>query len=139
MVPKEGRVVVAMLATFLKWASRFRVRLAKAIGAGADQDLVLASFTECDFDGYAYIDNPLFPTPTINGDDRAETLSPLLTWTAGAGITSQTIKAVYVEMETMDASFYLLWFQRLSPSVTLAAPGEVFQRKIDILADNLVP
>lgn len=139
MVPKEGRLVVAELVRAL--GTNLKARLAQADALPADADVTLGDIVECDFDGYAAINLDDFPAATIDGGDNAAMLSPLKTWTAGAGITGpQTIFMLYVTaFNTSTLATKLLFFERLSPTVTLAAVGETFQRYVRWRDTNYAP
>ena len=138
MVTKEGRLAVLKLLTDQDQISDLKIRLAKTIGYGGDADLELADFTECDFDGYAEVSSPTFSAPAINGDDRGDAVTDDLTWTAGAGLAApQTIVGVYVVIDFVGIGERLYFFKRVSPTVTLANPGEEFVRKVRQLSDNL--
>lgn len=138
MVPHEGRLAALRLLLKIDELTNLRVRLAKTIAAGPDDELELSDFTECDFDGYAEKVNPVFDAPAINGTEDGESLSELLTWTAGAGLAApQTIVGVYMVYDFDVATDRLLWFARVSPTVTLANPAEVFERKIKFLSNDI--
>jgi len=137
MIPKEGRLAAASLVTRKDYIDSLNVRLAQDFTGTADADFTLADLTDCDFDGYAQISNPAWGSIAINGGGQAEGLSPLLTWTAGAlFVPPQTIKAVYIEFDMHYAGAKLFWFKKLSPTVTLGAIGEQFQRYIDMFTDD---
>lgn len=140
MVPEVGEILIANLIRAR--GVLVNARLAKVDIPLIGSTAVLGDFTECDFDGYAAIPLDDFPTPTINVDDAAEMVSPLKTWTAGMAISGpQTIYFVYVtcgDPMAADAD-ELLFFERLTPSVTLANPGEVFQRFVRWRDVNYAP
>lgn len=138
MVPEEGRMAALMALLQINGVNSWSVRLAKAKAAVADDLVALSDLTECDFDGYAEVFDPAFDGPAINGDHQGQSRTDLLVWTAGAGIASpQTIVAVYVVFNFAHVGEQLLMWIPVSPTVTLAAPGEEYSRAVRILTDDL--
>lgn len=129
MVPKQSRLLVMNI---VRGSSLHipTIRLAKAAPIPAADDVVLADLTECDFDGYS-VQNPSWGAPSLDGAFIGSMNSGLLSWTAGALLAApQTIFAIYITYpDPTDFSIEkLLDWQAISPTVTLANPGEVFQR-----------
>lgn len=137
MWTKEGRLSTHEIMTKQKTFNHLKVRLAKALTGTADADKTLADITECDFPGYAEIADPAWDAPALNGSDQAEGKSTLLTWTAGTIVTPQTILAVYLVFVDTFAVEKLLWIKQLSPTVTIGATGEVFERYVDLFVDDI--
>lgn len=140
MWTKQGRV--SMCETFfnIRQVNSVVARLAYDFPSGTpDEDLVYGDLDECDFDGYIY--QALFPhtvAPAINGGGQAEGTSALLTWTAGGGIAApQTIKVVWLDALMSDGSHSLMWLKKLASTVTLANPGETFQRYLNLFTDDI--
>lgn len=136
MVPKVGREAILDLMLNMGLVT-IKFRLAQEDPGVAIANLTLADIDECDFPGYAPL-TPTFPTAGLDGSNRGETLSTLMTWTAGAIVDPQTIFVIYMTYKHGADPERLVWAFYLSPTVTLAAPGEQFLRKVDWLADNLV-
>lgn len=138
MVPKEGRVNV--IEGLLKNSDTFiskKYCLAQDIAAIDDADVTLADITECDFDGYARVENPTIIDSGLNGDNRGFILTDKLDYVAGAGIASpQTIVGVYLLID-YDHTDRLVWFQRITPTVTLANPDELYETAVRMLTDDL--
>lgn len=139
MVPKQARLLVLNI---LRGAALNvpKVRLAKAAPAPADEDCVLADFTEADFDGYA-AQNPPWGAPALDGSFIGNMVTGVVTFTAGGALAGpQTIHAVYVTYpDPTDAGTEkLLFFERLSPTVTVSNPGEEVARIIKMSDTNLV-
>lgn len=129
MVPKQSRILVMNTIR----GAGFNVptiRLAKAAPVPAAADVVLADFVECDFDGYTAL-NPMWAAPALDGAFIANMQSLLMTWTAGIALAApQTIFAAYLAIPdpTAGGAETLLDWQAITPTVTLALPGEVFSR-----------
>ncbi len=141
MVPDQGRIVVNQLASWRSVYSRFTVHLFKDEDGTPDNTRTVANFTECDFPGYAALGGSTgvaWGDASINLDDKAESQSGELTWTASDLMSEpQTIKGMYILVRIDDESEdRMLWFERISPTVTLALPGEQFQRIIDLQATD---
>lgn len=131
MVPKQSRL---LLLNVIRGAGLNvpRARLAKVAPIPADADCVLADFTECDFDGYGS-QTPPWGAPALDGGFVAYMQTGLVVWTAGALIAApQTIYAVYVTYldPTAGDTETLLFFERLTPTVTLVNPGETLTRTL---------
>ncbi len=137
MWTKLGRLTVHKIVTRQIAPDHLKVHLAKAFTGTADEDMTTADLTECDFPGYAEIIDPAWDVPVINGSDQAEGKSSLLTWTAASIVTPQTIVAVYVCSWLTGTFDYLMWIKKISPTVTLGTPGEVFQRYVDLFVDDI--
>lgn len=137
MIVDEGRIAVHKVITMQDTVQHLKARLAKAQSGTPDETATLATFTECDFTGYGAIIDPAWDVPTINGSGQAEGKSALLTYTAGALGSPQTIIAMYLEIVLVTAGSKLLWFKEVSPTVTLALMGEVFSRYIDLFVDDI--
>lgn len=137
MIPKSARTFTLdqILAGEL---GPLALRLSKVLPAGAEEDWVLGDFTECDFDGYSAATVHSFAAAALDGTFRAESLSALYQWTAGAAIVAQNIKAIYFTIETFGPTYHLFWCAKVSPFVTLSVPGEKFKRKIDFYLTDLV-
>ncbi len=117
-------------------------RLAQNVPSGDPLDVVAADFTECDFDGYAAVQNPTIDDPTINGSNQGKMVTPTLTWTAGSGISgAQTAKAIYFmsDTEVITGVDKLMWWQELDPWVTVASEGEEINQIITFLDRNFTP
>lgn len=138
MVPRDGRL--AALRQLLRYdtLSETHIALSQTLPSGPDDEVTFASFTECDFDGYSNFTDPPFSVPTLNGDNQGFSSTDHLIWTAGAGISAaQTIYAVYYYFTFVSAGKVLFWYSLVTPTVTLLNPGEIFERTVSILADDL--
>jgi len=142
MWTKEGRIAVHKMCTMQETNADIFIGLLKTIDSTPDADQNFAGLgthmVECNFPGYGQIANPSWTAPTINGSDQAEGQSSLLTWTASSGSPlPQTIVAVFVIIEMASGAHYLSWLKRISPTVTIGAPGEQYQIFIDLFADDI--
>lgn len=111
------------------------VRLVTPLPAEDEAHFAEGAWSECDFDGYAPI-VPVFSTIGVDGDDRGVAMSELMTWTAGAGITPQTIYAIALVITGEGFDECPIWVKYLDPTVTLGMPGETFSRRIYLRDDN---
>lgn len=140
MVPKQARLNILDLL-FAIGRSSFTIRLCKNDPAPDDEDIELADLTECDFDGYA-AQTPVWGASTLDVDDVAYAETGVLEFTAGAGIAApQTIYGVYAtKIDTVGGGLPLLvWFHRLTSTVTLVNPGEKFRRICTTRDTNYAP
>lgn len=140
MLVKTGRI--ASLGYIVYSAiTDIKFHLNKNDVAADNANAVLADFTEADFDGYGEKTAVTFPTPTINTDGAAETLSPTLTWTAGGAISgAQTIYGIYATITPQTGGAdVLLWYDRFAASITLVNPGELVEKKVKFLDTNYAP
>lgn len=134
MFPKIGRTkLIDFLLGVTGPGATFR--LTKTDWAGLDQDVTLADLTEADFVGYAPLAGVAFPAAIVNGLGHGETLSPVLTWTAGALAGPQTIYAAYMTI-TVSGSVELIFYRRFGVPESVFNPGDVIQKKMNILDDD---
>ncbi len=141
MFTKSGRkIALEILLNSGGYSVTRNWRLATNVPAGAPEDVVVGDFTECTFPGYAEITDPIFGTATLDGSDRGESVSPLLVWTAGAIVTPETAVAIYCFCNSPYGPLTgLLWWAQISPSVTVANPGESISRIVTFKDNNFVP
>lgn len=137
MWTKEGRIATHRVMTKTVDIDSVAMRLAKGIPGGSEEDWEYGDMDECDFDGYGALTGAPWDVPVINGSEQAEGKSALMTWTAGSLVSSQTILAMYFTAELSDTTEVILWAKLLDPSVTLAVPGEVFQRYVNLFVDDI--
>jgi len=140
MVPEFGRLLA--MRVVIAAAQNLQVHLFKNDPTPPDdKDVVIADLDEADFDGYDPIDSIAFPTPAINGDDAAETLSPTLTWeTTGTGELPQTIYGMYATInDPAGGGNKLFWFERFDAPVSLVGTGEQVVKKLKLLDTNYQP
>ena len=138
MFPKEARLAALerLFGATHALGNNIYVRLATNVPAGPPEDVELADLTECGFDGYDQIANPSFDAAEIDGDGRGSILSEELTWTAGASIISETVRSIYVVMDTGGPESLLFWAE-LSPYVAMETEGQELTRQLLIKDDNL--
>ena len=116
------------------------IRLYQNDFAGGNAAATMASLTEADFAGYAAKDAVEFPAAAINGDGAGESLSDTLTWTNTAPSGSQTIYGIYATVfDPVSEEEVLFWYDRFAASITLAAAGQVVEKKVKFLDTNYAP
>lgn len=126
MFTKSGRLIMLnmIFAGVGSFVDRY-YRLSTNVPGGDPDDVVVGDFTQATFNGYAQIANPTMADAAIDGSNRGKIFTPTLTWTAGAGISAQTVKCIYVVTNSNLANLQgLLWWMELPAWVTLSNPGE---------------
>ena len=101
----------------------------------ADADVTLADITEADFVGYAAQTGVVVPASIIDSFFHGDAFTPVLTWTAGAIVGSQTIFGLYVTMQ-FGLSNSLIFFRRFAAPVTIAIAGETVVKQVNLLSDD---
>ena len=136
MVPKVARVFLAgRLFDDPVSGHTVHIHLAKTIPSGDEADWELEDLEECDFDGYAEIESPVFEEAILDENNRGKIVSPELVWTATEIVDPQTIRAVYTTFK-MSNVHHLVDVQKLAQTVTLANTGEQFKRKLTFYTNN---
>lgn len=134
MLPKVARIsLLEYLLSDPGLNAKFRLVANNVVVA--DKDVTLADIIEATFVGYAALTGIVFPTPIIDFAEHGDTISPTLTWTAGAIVGPQTIYAMYITV-TMGGLDELLWFRRFGIPTVLMNPGEQVQKKANMLSDD---
>lgn len=126
------------LLTAASFSPNTIVRLATNVPAGAPEEVVFADFDECDFSGYAAISNPFGNAAAINGDGHGAKATDLLTFEADGGISGpQTIRSIYIQLDSgVGDAVCLLWLP-VDPPVTLTEDGQQYQCTVTVLDDDL--
>lgn len=111
-----------------------RIRAAKS-PITPDVDVLLPEdIIECDFPGYAPIENPTWVPELIDDESWAEAYSQDLTFEAGAIVTPQAITALYLTVqpdagaETIRSVFVLPTF------ILMGIEGQRFTRRVRMQA-----
>jgi hypothetical protein len=141
MITKEGRKILLNYCFGDRYSlSDIQYGLATNVPGGDASDVEMADLTECDFVGYARIENPGVPDADLDGSNRGRIIVPTLTWTAGSLIADQTIRSVFVYFDSVTpANTGLVWWEAISPSVTLTEALQEFSRIFTWLDNNFVP
>lgn len=139
MMPNEGKLT--LLSQMVQQMSGYNTfRLAKSLPSPDPADLVLSDMDEADFDGYAAQNSIAFSNPILNGDNRGESESITITWTAGAGISgAQTIYGMYVTCNTIGVVERLWLWIPFTATITLSAPGQQVQKKLKLFDNAFTP
>lgn len=134
MVSLEGR----KLFLDIMRSHGLKIHLAKTEVVGELAAIGLADMEEADFVGYSPITPAVFGDPEIDEDGVASIKTAILTWTAGAIVAPQTIRGVYVTTTNPanDGEPELLFFENITPTVTLASAGEEFKRIVRLKDTN---
>lgn len=139
MIVKTGRKAAL---NYLKEASvtQLKIGLFKNDWAEDNITTVLSDLEEADFVGYARKSGVSFPDVAINGDDDGETLSPILTWTAGELVEPATLYGIFVTVyDPVEEEEVLMWYDKFAATTTLVLEGEVVQKRIKFLDTNYAP
>lgn len=116
----------------------FKIRAMKAAIAPLNAATVWAGISadECDFVGYAALDQSVMPAPAIIAGPAAESASAALAFTAGALTGAQTCYAIVVTFEDAGAVTRLYAAENLAEPQSVAIPGEKITFK---LTDRTAP
>lgn len=99
--------------------------------AAADDACVLASFVECDFDGYAAVDDAIWAAPATNGDGDGETLSSVMHFERAAGSGgNQTTYGIFLTFTGFDTTEKLLWFTRFGTPFIFDSVGAFLEKTV---------
>jgi len=141
MFTKSGRLIILNTLFGIWGASPGRqYRLSTNIPGGSPDDVVEADFTEATFPGYAQISDPANADATLDAFDRGRIFTPTLTWTAGAIVTPETCKCIYIVSTSTSANIDgLVWWKELAAWVTVANPGEQINQVVTIYDRDFVP
>lgn len=141
MITKEGRKIL------LNYCFGTRVSmpdlhygLATNVPGGDTSDVEFADLDECDFVGYERIVNPAPDPADLDGSNRGRIITPTLTWTAGALVADQTIRSVFAFFNSGVIGLGgLVWWEAVTPTVTLTEEDQEFSRIFTWLDNNFVP
>lgn len=141
MITKSGRLLLLNLAfgNFGQFPAR-DYRLATNVPAGDPEDVEEGDFTEATFPGYAEISDPTVADATLDGSDQGKIFTPTLTWTAGAVVTPETIKSIYLVFDSVSPNVNgLVWWKELPAWVTIANLGEQVNQVVTFYDRDFVP
>lgn len=92
------------------------------------------------FDGYAQKDMTGYSAATIDGAVEGETDSPLLTWTAGAGIAgAQTVSGIAVHAADAGAVQRLIGYEKVAGGPSVVNPADTLKWYINLFDQNFTP
>lgn len=113
---------VAMLQSSISYLNGLEYRLF-VNDTTPDEFMDIEDLTFCADGDCATPRFPTFPTPTLNGDDKAETTAPALTWTFthdAGDFTVHGYGAVDVDTDT------LVYAERAPTPFVCTAPGQTY-------------
>lgn len=111
-----------------------RIRASKSPINQLVDTLIPADIIECDFPGYAPIENPTWTPELIDDESYAEAYSQDLTFEAGAIETPQSITALYMTVQPDGGAETIRQVWVLPAFILMGIEGQRFTKRVRMFA-----